>query len=635
MLLLRAQLHGPWLRYALLHHISSVLNPDQCWIAVERMARAVLNKVPEQLRKFNEAISMLKEEYYTGIAHSTNVIVVRTLMVVDRTFKAIENLSKCQWSGVHVACSLCELCSSVSLPDDVVVLEQLEYDRHASMGSSKGCLPGTRTVMLDKLSSWIYAEGPETPHVAVLLGGAGMGKSSVVHSVAHRFKERGRLAASFVFDRSQKDRGASMLFPTIARHFADIDDSMKAALIAAIENDAQLRTSKDLKDQFEHLILRPFQSLSYCGPLLIAIDALDECPGDLTQLIGLLFHSTQNLPPNIRIFVTSRPERPILDVIWPDGQPQVGTASRGIQHLDLSSSEDTEFDIHRCIKNRLEADPKRLFPNSPEQRELAAVELSKKSSPSFQFATLACNMILSSNAMATTAEIRYRNILALGKPSEKGVLLLNGLYDEAVRQCLVTDEEAGEEGIVVERFRFLMAIMVNLVEPLPLCAYQDILLDDGWHAASILGRLGSVLEGVNVDDQPIRPAHTSFRDFVTAKSSGNKSTVDSSDSSLTHARLAQASLVIMRRSGFQLTEDVSASNRRYYCLHWVTHLLAAGRSPELLQHFETFVEKDLLPWIEELANICHLDVARDALFRSLEWYTKAVSQSCSSVFTYI
>lgn len=518
------------------------------------------------------------------------------------------------------------------------------------MGSSKKCLPGTRTELLDAISSWVNENTPETPRVALLLAGAGMGKSAIVHSVAHRFKAIGRLAASFVFNRSETSRGPSSLFPTIARHFADLDDIVKAALCSVISKDSQLRTTTDQQDQFEHLILATLKSLSCSGPLLIAIDALDECADSdgRKRMIELLFHSTQTLPPNIRFLVTSRPESPIVDLIRSDGDtgtPHAPSKRPNVLLFDLASSgtgqDSTTNDIFLHVSNELKS-----VSLPADERDRLYSALAVKSHPSFQFATLACKLIQpGSKATSKSPLQRFKEILDLGGSGSKG--LLDDIYRQALVQALDTEDEE-----VMARFKLLMGIMLTLVEPLPLHAYEAILQaiqnpqDDTWSASEIMPFLGSVLDGVKGADpsQPVRPSHTSFSDFLATKSrSGESFYVGPSPA---HLSLAVATLEIMAKClATQLTEMRRLSTEEvededeeveddvkelpmhisYSCLHWEAHLTAATLLPTLLEHFESFLRKGLLPWIQALACMGRLEVASNVLSRMRTWYTVRLS----------
>ena len=64
-----------------------------------------------------------------------------------------------------------------------------------------------------------------------------------------------------------------------------------------------------------------------------------------------------------------------------------------------------------------------------------------------------------------------------------------------------------------ERFPTVMAIVLALKEPLPLASLSALLGKD-LNIRAIIKPMGSLLDGVLDERKPIRPLHTSFRDFL-------------------------------------------------------------------------------------------------------------------------
>src|SRR5215510_12435215 len=73
----------------------------------------------------------------------------------------------------------------------------------ASRGEASGCLPGTRTELLEMIQNWVAAEGTL---IFWLSGLAGTGKTSVSHSVAEAYDREPSRVATFFFSRDQKER---------------------------------------------------------------------------------------------------------------------------------------------------------------------------------------------------------------------------------------------------------------------------------------------------------------------------------------------------------------------------------------------------------------------------------------------
>ncbi|KAK7056133.1 hypothetical protein R3P38DRAFT_2850503 [Favolaschia claudopus] len=139
------------------------------------------------------------------------------------------------------------------------------------------CHPNTRLEILDRLNQWSQDSN------------TGTGKSAIAQSFCeqlHLFFKRGHP--------SRED--CTKLWPTIAYQLALVSPSFKAALGMELTADPALK-----------LIIEP---------LIIVIDGLDECE-DESQQQELLRGIARSLPvqPLLRIFISSRPEAHIKDVL--------------------------------------------------------------------------------------------------------------------------------------------------------------------------------------------------------------------------------------------------------------------------------------------------------------------------------
>ncbi|KAL1725718.1 hypothetical protein EV714DRAFT_182533, partial [Schizophyllum commune] len=137
------------------------------------------------------------------------------------------------------------------------------------------CLPGTRVMLLETIMEWVF--NPDGSRCFCLYGTAGQGKSAVAHSVARQLADMGVAAPFFAFDRNDRGRAAIQLIPTVARKLAYVD---RHQLEQLCKMRADLLETTDIHDQCENLLLSCLRHHLVLTPIIIIIDALDECPND-------------------------------------------------------------------------------------------------------------------------------------------------------------------------------------------------------------------------------------------------------------------------------------------------------------------------------------------------------------------
>ncbi len=142
-------------------------------------------------------------------------------------------------------------------------------------------------------------------------GLAGIGKSTIARTVAKQAKVP---MASFFFVRQHDELSNANLFvASIAWAVAEKFPDFMKSVIHALQDDGLL-PSKSLDTQFTALFFEPLQNLTVTRPLLLVVDALDECEpkGAQTILNIILSHCTKI--PALRILITSRPENHITSI---------------------------------------------------------------------------------------------------------------------------------------------------------------------------------------------------------------------------------------------------------------------------------------------------------------------------------
>jgi hypothetical protein len=205
-------------------------------------------------------------------------------------------------------------------------LNDMPYTAGAGYVPEKGCLHGTREVVIREICDILNNPAKDAPRVCLLTGAAGSGKSAVAHSISRLYDGQKRLGSSYFFVRSDgAKRNPQNVFSTLSRDLSDHDPQFKSALWRVVKDNEALRTSVSFSEQVDQLIIAPGKNIHSIGPLIIVVDAVDESGDkrDRRQLLDVLSRqfTKRKLPANLRFLITARPERDILDAL--PGGPQI------------------------------------------------------------------------------------------------------------------------------------------------------------------------------------------------------------------------------------------------------------------------------------------------------------------------
>ncbi|KAG6329742.1 hypothetical protein ID866_9346 [Astraeus odoratus] len=325
---------------------------------------------------------------------------------------------------------------------------------------TKTCLEGTRMQILAEIMSWINDSDVNVPRILWLRGQAGKGKSAIAHTIAMWFKDMGKLGSCFCFARDRQAEHEQKMFATIAHDMMICDPLLRRAVAAAVSADDSLRTTLDVIQQWEGLILEPVSKVSdaVIGKVVIVIDALDESgsPSSREHILSILGSKAVSLPPCFRIFLTSRP------------LPDIEQALVKAPHVRATSLDEvpTSHDIHLYVSKKLGS-----------VRGIGDAEIERiveKSDGLFEWARLACEFIKPSTAGETARE-RFNDLMKRG--SEEGRLL-----DSMYRAILET--AIGKRPTALERFRSVMQQVLSALEPLTmhaLSAMRSVFPDETDH----------------------------------------------------------------------------------------------------------------------------------------------------------
>ncbi len=514
--------------------------------------------------------------------------------------------------------------------DLIVVIELDAKIREIPCGTGsrftpdKGCLTGTRMAFLDFIVNWV--NDPTSERGLVLFGQAGTGKSSIAHEIARRFNKMHRITSSFIFLRKEQPKPYH-LFTTLARDLSDRYPSFKTALGRAVkDNSSLLRVgTRDYRTVFESLILEPLKDLHVVGPILVVIDALDES-GDVTGGNGLhtfLVEAVSKLPSNFRVLITSRPEHDIESAFVGDR-----SASIKIKYMkDPELAATTYEDILVFLQEKLPSDEFRKYGDT----------LAIRAEGLFQWAAVACGYISNPPEFFGFSKKKCIEHLLKLTADRHGQDPLDELYNEVLERYFTHQASR-------LLFRSVVGQLITSIEPLtihslttlrPHAPYNDG--DDRDAVVILLGRLGSLLSNVNSSNEslPIVPLHTSFRDFLINKKSGDFCvSLRDAHHQLTHSCLGLLLNdlkfnICDLKSSYLANKDVDDLNSRidkyispallYASRFWDDHLEHIDFETNLFGKLRTFFEKKFLFWLEALSLTSDVGLASSAFLALNVW----------------
>jgi DNA-directed RNA polymerase subunit N (RpoN/RPB10) len=236
-------------------------------------------------------------------------------------------------------------------------LKPVDEAAHDAAGHASACLKGTRTDLLEDIAVWM--SDPKAKQMYWLSGMAGSGKSAISQNVAAMAETQGSLAASFFFSRTSAERQrASAVIPTIAYQLALSHAVLRPRVYAAAASQPRIRSLETAK-QAEVLLSTALADVSheFPAPLIIVLDALDECEKDSKMgceggdLIPALLGAVQGLQFPVKVFVTSRPESSIIKMFG--GAGVSSSAARLALHQDIEE-EVIRHDIRLYLRHELD-----------------------------------------------------------------------------------------------------------------------------------------------------------------------------------------------------------------------------------------------------------------------------------------
>ena len=455
------------------------------------------------------------------------------------------------------------------------------------------CLPGTRLDILDFITDWV-TNPSLTQNVFWLYGLAGAGKSTLATTVANRFRELRRLGAFLTFDRNILTRSdPDVVIRTIAYYIGLFDSRLGAVISVAVQNEPGI-CQAPLDTQFTKLLLDPIKSTEVLlneGPIIIVIDALDECGTAKSRkaLLTVLVDQLPRLPSFIRLLITSRAVHDIRKAF----NNHVNVCCR---ELDITSIVN-ENDIHAYIGHEMvsireeneELDMPQDWPGEDIVRALV-----QRSGGLFIWASTAVAFIHDGHDPNDRLRILLQQEVRVQAESA-----LDDLYITALRSAGKWDDET-----FCSDFRTILGTILTAFVPLSLESVDHLAGLKGKRPAShTISHFRCVLRWS--DDGPVQIIHPSFSDFLLDRSRCQ------SPAWFIDGRLHRRSMTNRCLDTLVHTlEQPPVGPDSHYWVHgdhpkhlsyaarwWSEHLLQVDEAnSEVVDHLDMFLSGRLLPW---------------------------------------
>lgn len=492
-----------------------------------------------------------------------------------------------------------------------------------SAASRPRCLPETRTQEIRFITEWVN-EATGGKKVLWLPGQAGFGKSTLSTTLAYSFATYRRLGAFIFFDRDVAERSdPSRVVETLACQLASFDSGVSEKITLAVQENSSV-LGFGLRVQFKELILRPLCSiptLPLIGPIVVVLDALDECGNEESRaaLLAVLAEDAAKLPTCVRIIVTGRPSFDIVSAF----ENRAHITRRDLE-ITPENSKDIDVFLRHSMKEVIKS-KRHLALGSGWPGDDSIESLSAHAGGLFIWADTASRYISRSHNPSSNLEA-----LASGKPPKDTRESLAHLYETA----LLSNGRWSDDDFCLA-FRQVIGAILVAKAPLSSTAIDQIFSLESTPSRGITSRFDAVLTEV---DGKIRVFHPSFYEFLTDKDSAGTDSKWFIDVDLHNRNLAFACIDLLERN---LKENICGLTRcwgpisppvplseeiSYACMFWIRHAVdVSDDAPALAARIDTLMHAHLVHWLEAMSILKQFREVGRLLEQLIEWIAVSLS----------
>jgi hypothetical protein len=263
-------------------------------------------------------------------------------------------------------------------------------------------------------------------------------------------------------------------------------------------------TGATVADVFSTAVSQPLFAVAQRRPgtrIPILVDGLDEAViSTVPNILGLLT-SEADLPDNVRLFVTSRNERRVVDRFL--------ERADGCRRLDLSAPEATAYnnsDLRAYVVGRVSSEPVARQLSGTDAIEATADHIVRRSAANFLYARTLLDEVAAGRRELTDLA---------GLPSG-----LDALYRAYLHRLMPDIDQYGHSSVWLERYRPLLGSLCAAVAPVPLAVLAGWLGRDRGELIATLDDLQQMVR-FEPDADGFQLYHASMADFLAADQSEN------------------------------------------------------------------------------------------------------------------
>ena len=418
---------------------------------------------------------------------------------------------------------------------------------------------GTREWVFKSIGDWL--DDRSSPHrVMVISGNPGMGKTVISAVVSQRMQRVGRLSGShFCQHNNSRYRDPRLMLQSLACHLCQAMPNYKDALVEQLSrNLGKDLNNMGVKELFALLFKEPLSIVQDPGRnTLIVIDGLDESEYQgHNELLHVISNHFSMLPVWIRILITTRPERSIIDAL------------RHLEPIELEQKQEENLnDIQTLFEIQLS------HQIGEEHKDILLKQLVKKSEGLFIYAYFIVDFIQKNVSILTPDQLE--SVL----PSDISSVYLS--YFTRLEDELCKELNADEEHFL----RFLCALTAAR-EPLPVEFIAKI-LNPGGKSLTAQRKVNKAISCIStllpVREGRLHFFHKSIKDWLVASSPYEQHDfkVDEKEGHIVLSDLCASELDSIKQKG---VHGRQFTNTERYALHHGTQHMLEVKAGQVYQY---------------------------------------------------